>query len=479
MTLTRTESAPISRIAFGGLHRLLVVYSTTPTDVGHSRTLSGEALVIGRDPDSNPSLQLHQTRVSRRHAQVELGEDGRSWRLLDLQSRNGTFVNGERIEGALLRDGDVIRIGSSLLLFQFLDAAACTRVVEADAVGTNGLIGHGHALARVREAIRTAPTSAPTLILGETGVGKELVARAIHDHSGRLGPFAPVNCAALPSNLAESELFGHVRGAFTGAEARRGLFGRADRGTLFMDEIGELSGEVQAKVLRALAIGEVRPVGSDQARQLDVRIIAATNVDLEAAVAHGRFRADLYARLMSHVIDVPALRERREDVLDLTRHFLRSASGAQITPDCAEALLIHGWPYNVRELEQVLTAVEAVVRQRGTLELSDLPPRIRHKVESRLEPVQVVQGPPSPLLDMRRNAVPSAEELQAAVRAYNGNVARVASFFRKDRRQIYRWAEALGVDIRALRDDGEPTSAGETLPPQREHDDDAARDEDP
>jgi transcriptional regulator with GAF, ATPase, and Fis domain len=219
-----------------------------------------------------------------------------------------------------------------------------------------------------------------------------------------------------------------------------------------MDEIGELSAEVQAKVLRALAIGEVRPVGSDHARQLDVRIIAATNVDLEGAVASGRFRADLYARLMSHIIQVPPLRERREDVLDLTRHFLRSASGAEITPDCAEALLIYGWPYNVRELEQVLTAVESVVRQRGTLELTDLPQRIRHEVESRLEPVQVMPSSPSPLLDMRRNAVPTADELQAAMRAYNGNVARVASFFRKDRRQIYRWAEALGIDIQSLRD---------------------------
>jgi transcriptional regulator with GAF, ATPase, and Fis domain len=300
--------------------------------------------------------------------------------------------------------------------------------------------------------------------LGETGVGKELVAEAIHEHSGREGPFVPVNCAALPNTLAESELFGAVRGAYTGADARKGLFGRADRGTLFLDEIGEISGEVQAKLLRALAIGEIRPVGSDQPRYVDVRVVAATNVDLEAAVARGAFRPDLYARLMAHIITVPPLRERREDILELSRHFLRGAGKLEITADAAEALLSHHWPYNVRELEQIASALAPAVQKRGTLDIGDLPPRVRAHIDvTRVQTTAPAELPDVSLLDLRRNAAPTADELRAVVAAYGANVARVASFFGKDRRQIYRWADALGVDIKALRENPEPRAA--TLPP--------------
>jgi transcriptional regulator with PAS, ATPase and Fis domain len=464
MTQTQTEPSPTGPIPSGGLHRLFVVFSPTPADFGYSRTLGREPLVIGRDPDTRPSLPLRHARVSRRHARIEPTDDPRVFTLQDLESRNGTFVNGKRVERAELRDGDVIRIGASLIVLQYLDAAACMRVLEPEAVNAGKLVGHGHAIASVREAIRSAPANAPTLIQGETGVGKELVAEAIHEFSGRDGPFVPVNCAALPTTLAESELFGAVRGAYTGADARRGLFGRADRGTLFLDEIGEVSPDVQAKLLRALAIGEIRPVGSDQPRYVDVRIVAATNVDLEAAVAGGRFRPDLYARLMAHIITVPALRERREDILELTRHFLKGAGKFEITADAAEALLSYQWPYNVRELEQVLTSMTPAVQKRGVLELADLPMRVRGHLDSaRVPPGAAPELPAVSLLDLRRNAAPSADELRAVVEAYSGNIAKVASFFGKDRRQIYRWAQALGVDIRALRENRE--AHGRTLPP--------------
>jgi DNA-binding NtrC family response regulator len=470
MTLTQTEPAPIGHLPAGGLHRLLVVYSPEASDVGYSRTLGREPLVIGRDPEARPSLPLRHARVSRRHARIEPAEDGRSFRVHDLASRNGTYVNGRKIDMVELRDGDVLRIGSSLILFQFLDPAACMRVLEPDNAGGMKLIGRGHAVARVREAIRSAPSQAPTLILGETGVGKELVAQAIHDHSHREGPFVPVNCAALPSTLAEAELFGAVRGAYTGADARRGLFGRADRGTLFLDEIGEVSIEVQAKLLRALAIGEVRPVGSDQPRYVDVRVVAATNVNLEAAVAKGTFRADLYARLMGHIIEVPPLRARREDILELTQHFLKPTGRIEISPDAAEALLTYAWPYNVRELEQILTAIGPAVSRRGSLEVSDLPERIRQHLEQRYEAAPVTtteEVAPVALLDLRRNATPNADELRSVMQAYGGNVARVASFFGKDRRQIYRWAQALGVDIDAVREKSD--EHGKTLPPPAGH----------
>ncbi len=464
MTLTQTEPTPLGHIPSGGLHRLFVVHSPTPSDIGYSRTLGREPLVIGRDPETRPSLPLRHARVSRRHARIEPTDDPRVFQLHDLDSRNGTFVNGKRAVRAELRDGDVIRIGSSLILLQFLDAAACMLVLEPEAVAGSKLIGHGHAIARVREAIRSAPSNAPTLILGQTGVGKELVAAAIHEHSGREGPFVPVNCAAMPNTLAESELFGAVRGAYTGADARKGLFGRADRGTLFLDEIGEISVEVQAKLLRALAIGEIRPVGSDQPRYVDVRVVAATNVDLEAAVAGGSFRPDLYARLMAHIITVPPLRQRREDILELTRHFLRGAGKFEISADAAEALLSYDWPYNVRELEQILAALAPTVHKRGSLELGDLPERVRkHLDAARFEATEPAELAAVSLLDLRRNAAPTAEELRAVVEAYAGNVAKVASFFGKDRRQIYRWAQALGVDIQALRESRDVL--GQTLPP--------------
>ena len=461
MTLTQTEPSPIGQLAGGGLYRLLVVYSPNAPDIGYSRTLTREPLVIGRDPGTRPSLPLRHARISRRHAEIEPLEEGRTFRLRDLDSRNGTFVNGQRTTSAELRDGDVIRIGATLIVFQFLDAAACELVLKPDPPAGTALVGHGHALARVRRAILAAPVSAPTLVLGETGVGKELVAEAIHQVGGRQGPFVPVNCAALPQNLAESELFGHVRGAFTGADARQGLFGRADRGTLFLDEIGEIDIAVQAKLLRALALGEVRAVGSDQARHVNVRVIAATNVLLEDAVARGKFRADLYARLMSHIITVPALRQRREDILELARHFLKGIGRFEITPDAAEALLTYAWPYNVRELQQVLIALSPAVARRGVLDVADLPARVHAHLEPRAEPAATTDALPLSLLELRRNAMPTAEELRAAFEAYGGNVAQVASFFRKDRRQIYRWAEALGVDIQALR--GGQGAA--TLPP--------------
>ena len=475
MTLTQTEPTPLGRLPGGGAHRLLVVYSPSRADLGYSRTLGVTSvpampavsvqapLLIGREPDSSPSLPLRQAQVSRRHAIVAPSERG--YRIEDLGSRNGTFVNGHAVKTAELSDGDVIRIGSTLLLFQFLDAAACELVqgplARSEGASVSRLVGGGHAMTQLREAIRSAPMSVPVLIQGETGVGKELVAEALHEQSERIGAFVPVNCSALPSNLVESELFGHVRGAFTGAEARKGLYGRAEKGTLFLDEIGDMPLDVQAKLLRALAVGEVRAVGSDQARTVEVRVVAATNVNLETAVAGGSFRADLYARLMAHIIVVPKLREHREDILELARHFLLKTGDIPISPDAAEALLIHPWPYNVRELEQVLAPIAAAAKRRGRLELSDLPPRLREGLESRFDPASVSEAVSSPLLCVRRDAVPSADELRTVVEAHSGNVAQVAAFFGKDRRQIYRWAHALGVDIKALREDVH----GHTLPP--------------
>lgn len=225
-----------------------------------------------------------------------------------------------------------------------------------------GMVGGSAAMRQVAALVSAvAPSDVTVLVLGESGTGKELVARAVHDQSPRSGrPFVDVNCAALTESLLESELFGHVKGAFTGAlTARRGLFETASGGTLFMDEVGELSPTTQARLLRVLQEGTVRPVGSNESRQVDVRVIAATNKDLEKAVKSGQFRQDLYYRLAVFTIELPPLRERRGDIPALVAHFVAKHTRSGRTPPELDAaaldLLTAGaWPGNIRELENTM-----------------------------------------------------------------------------------------------------------------------------
>ncbi|MEM8994026.1 MAG: sigma 54-interacting transcriptional regulator [Acidobacteriota bacterium] len=233
----------------------------------------------------------------------------------------------------------------------------------ADTHGFNEILGDAPALrGALYKVEQVAPTAAPVLILGETGTGKELFARAVHEHSPRRDrPLVKINCAALPATLIESELFGHVKGAFTGATgAKAGRFELADGGTLFLDEIGEMEMDLQAKLLRVLQEGEFEPVGSGQTRRVDVRVIAATNRDFEQAMQEGRFRSDLYYRLSVFPIELPALRERPSDVPTLVRFFVdrgnkRLGRRVRHVPSAAMAALeAHGWPGNVRELQNVI-----------------------------------------------------------------------------------------------------------------------------
>ncbi|WP_394823133.1 sigma-54-dependent transcriptional regulator [Pendulispora albinea] len=231
----------------------------------------------------------------------------------------------------------------------------------------DNVIGDSAAMREVFDLIRrVADSSAPVLLLGETGTGKSLLARAIHVESARsAAPFVTVNCSAIPENLLESELFGHVRGAFTGAtDARLGLFAEANGGTLFLDEIGEMSLPLQAKLLHVLEVGRVRPVGSDKDRKVDVRIVAATNRHLRSSVAAGLFREDLLYRLDVIAVDVPPLRRRKEDIPRLAAHFLAAAQSRhpkatlrRLSRDVMDALLAYAWPGNVRELEHVIERI--------------------------------------------------------------------------------------------------------------------------
>ena len=249
---------------------------------------------------------------------------------------------------------------------------------EADAA-PDELIGPSAAMREVHKRIGLAAAStAPVLVLGETGTGKEMVARALHRHSERAGaPFVAINCSAIPRELLESELFGHVRGAFTGATGERdGCFRAADGGVLLLDEIGDMALDVQAKILRALQEGEVTPLGSHRTVKVDVRVVAATHRDLAVAVREGRFRQDLFYRLDVLSIRVPPLRERRDDIVALATHFLRRAAAPGAPKSLSEAALRrlerHDWPGNVRELRNVMERCHALVRQ-AVIGIADLP----------------------------------------------------------------------------------------------------------
>jgi DNA-binding NtrC family response regulator len=290
---------------------------------------------------------------------------------------------------------------------------------------------------------RVATTSATVLVVGESGTGKELVARAIHSRSPRASkPFVPVNCTALSESLLESELFGHARGAFTGAVgAKRGLFEMANGGTLFLDEIGDMGPKMQAQLLRVLQDGELRPVGGTESIKVDVRLVCATNRDLEADVKTGRFREDLYFRINVVTVRMPALRERPGDIPILVRHFLAKIARrenrpeASFSPEGLDTLCRHSWPGNVRELENAIERAVAVAKGNVILP-SDLP-------------VEVYGGSPAAptgLVDDR----PTLAELEKRYIALiltecGGNKKRAAEQLGIDRRTLYRALERAGV----------------------------------
>ena len=284
--------------------------------------------------------------------------------------------------------GAVIEVLTRALHSEAPAVAAASAVTDEDAADANALIGPSEAMREVHKRIGLAAASAaPVLVRGETGTGKEMVARALHRHSARAdAPFIAINCAAIPKELLESELFGHVRGAFTGAIGERaGCFRAADGGVLLLDEIGDMAPGVQAKILRALQEGEVTPLGSHKTIRVDVRVIAATHRDLAAAVREGSFREDLFYRLNVLSIRVPPLRDRLADIIPLAEHFLRLAAARvgsagstgtvaakKLSASAVQMLLRHTWPGNVRELRNLMERCHALVRQRviGAADLS-------------------------------------------------------------------------------------------------------------
>ncbi|PIE65491.1 MAG: Fis family transcriptional regulator [Deltaproteobacteria bacterium] len=319
------------------------------------------AVTVGAMDDND--VVVDDDTVSRYHCRVF--QDGDTYLIQDLGSTNGTFVNRVRVREAFLKPGCTVTVGKTDIRFQTLDERVEIQPTDRDAFGR--VVGKS---LRMREIFgileKISPTGVTVVIEGETGTGKEVVARAIHEASHRDdNPFVVFDCGAVPENLIESELFGHEKGSFTGAiMARQGLFEVAQGGTIFLDELGELSLELQPKLLRALEQREIRRVGSNKPIKIDVRVIAATNRNLAEEVKAGRFREDLFYRLSVVRLILPPLRERKEDIPLLTRHILaralfnRDADGHRrvkgVARDSLDAMMGYHWPGNVRELVNVV-----------------------------------------------------------------------------------------------------------------------------
>ncbi len=312
------------------------------------------------------------------------------------------------------------------------------------------MVGETRAMRELREQIRiVAPTRAAVLITGENGTGKELVARAIHEQSRRRdGPFVEVNCAAIPEDLIESELFGHEKGAFTGATARRrGKFDLADGGTLFLDEIGDMSLKTQAKILRVLQEMRFERVGGTRSREVDVRVIAATNKDLEEEIRAGRFREDLYYRLNVVPIHVPPLRERPEDVPLLFEHFVRlycaeeKREPVEVDPEVPEILKNYSWPGNVRELKNVAERMVILCRS-GRITRADIPPRIREETGEVPVPAEGLT------LREARRAFEQRFILRELERS-GWKVSQAAERLGLDRSSLYKKMKELGIEAPA------------------------------
>lgn len=429
--------------------RLHILSASIPAWAGRIVELPAGDTVLGRLPPAGCAIA--DPLMSRSHMRIRVRTPRDSVVVEDLGSRNGSWLNGRPLDKASAGHGAVVRLGSLVGILESDDGAALGYRKPS-----KGVPGRSAWARKTRRAVAEAASGRlPVLLTGPTGSGKEHVAAELHRRSGRSGPLVRMNITAVPAQLFESELFGHVRGAFSGAVgARGGRFEEADRGTLVLDEIGDLPPPLQPKLLRVLEESSVRPVGGTVDRPVDVRIIASTHVDLPAAVASGNFRADLYARLAGCSVELAPLGERRPDLLALCDAAApsrqRDASwSARFTTDAVEGLALHRWPGNVRELRGALEYVSARCPV-GTVDLADLP-------EAVLLGVRRAVATPTP--PRGRAARPDAAQLRVALQIHEGSIGGVARAFHVDRRQVYRWLEYAGIDgdeIAALRDTATP-----------------------
>jgi len=399
-------------------------------------------------------LRIPDRRMSSSHGRLVRGPS--VWVLDDPESKNGAVVDGAITRRSALADGALLELGHSFFVFRNapVEPGAAPDVTDAELTGGAAALQtyDGALAAQFATLGRVAPTDVSVMLQGETGTGKELVARALHELSRRTGAFVAVNCGALPANLVEAELFGHRRGAFTGAVGERvGLVRSADAGTLFLDEVGELPPASQAAFLRVLQEREVVPVGVDHPVKVDVRLCAATLRDLDTLVESGEFRRDLYGRLFGLTIVLPPLRQRRADLGLLTRRLLaRVPGGAEVrlSPAALRLMLRHDWSLNIRELEKVLATAVALASE-GTVEPGHLPEPIRRGPRG--------GGPPPPAaapaapLPARTSDDELREQLVGLLTVHGGNVLAVSKALGVRRTQVYRWIGRLGIRVESFR----------------------------
>lgn len=429
------------RVVFVGPNRIV--------DAPAFRLSHKNTLTIGRKEDCD--IHLADVSVSERHAKVcaELTPHGWIVELTDLKSTHGTQVNGEKVHTTQLETGDVIKLGSSFLVFR--ESAISDSDMEIPS-----LLGRSPLMRELRMQIGLYAGGKNTVLLqGETGVGKELVAAALHNLSGRKGPIHNVNCARIVGTVADSTLFGHAKGSFTGALTdRAGVFELATDGTLFLDEVAELEKDVQSKLLRILEDPHYHRLGDRQhQRTTNARVISASHVDLEKAIKADSFRRDLYYRLSQCQIWVPPLRERREDILLIAQSFLTATPDASIRTSFAAALLQYHFPGNVRELKNIVEQALVQARKTETMHL-----KIAHCSEAFQQACSEDESGRSSVTpnkkEPEKNTAPSSasprpkptkEELEKTLNEHDGNLQRVHLATGWDRHSIRRWASRYGL----------------------------------
>jgi|JI10StandDraft_1071094.scaffolds.fasta_scaffold128400_2 DNA-binding NtrC family response regulator len=463
-TLSRADE--VAEVAIGrGPRLVLVLEGERPMSGSLSMDLARiDAVLLGRGTardtergsdsqrvERTLTVRVPDGRMSSSHARLRRLHG--TWVVEDLGSKNGTVRNGAPVgEATPLVDGDLIEVGHTFFLFQAdrprggildLDSSRLRPARPEQATLHAGLEAQYESLDKIARSVL------PVLVLGESGTGKELAARAIHDQSGRRGAFVAVNCAALPDTLVESELFGAKKGAFTGADHDRpGMIVSAAQGTLFLDELGELPLAAQGALLRVLQEKVVTPVGSTSTVPVDFRLVAATHVDLEGFVAAKRFRGDLLARVSGYRLQLPALRDRREDLGLILGQLLARITGsdtrARINPSAARLLLGYAWPYNVRELEKALESAW-VLAEDGRIEARHLPDNVRNPGAAAPQRASSV-GPTSSPRALSPDDEAQKAELLALLEAHGGNLSAVSRATGKARMQIHRWLKRFNID---------------------------------